>query len=205
MEQLASLNESQLLPYKVPTKNYHEGKRTQETMMPSMMIIVLMPLLITAIYTDLRWSRIPNWLTFSAMGIGIIAHTWIGGSRGALYSLAGLGVGMGLLLLPYVCRAIGAGDVKLMAAVGAMVGPYGALSAAALSVLAGGIYALGAMSYQWGVTATGRRLAFATYGVFMTGRATGVGDLQLPFRLRYGLAIGAGTLLFLGGIQPFGG
>ena len=164
-----------------------------------------MPLLITAIYTDLRWSRIPNWLTFSAIGLSIVVQAWIGGLDGALFSLAGLGVGMGLFLLPYVCRAMGAGDVKLMAAIGSIVGPTGALSVAILSVLAGGLYALGAMTYQWGIAATSKKLAFATYGAVVTGGATGVGDLQLPFKLRYGLAIAAGTLLFLAGIQPFGG
>jgi len=170
-----------------------------------MMIIALTLLLTTAIYTDLRWSRIPNWLTFPAMAMGLLVQTWIGGLHGALISLAGLGVGMGLFVLLYACRALGAGDVKLMAAVGSMLGPSGALSVAALSVLAGGLYALGAMGYQWGIAATGRRLAFATYGAFVTGRSTGVGDLQLPFKLRYGLAIAAGTLLFLLGLSPFGG
>lgn len=182
-----------------------DAKRTQETMMPSMMIIVLTALLITAIYTDLQWSRIPNWLTFPAIAIGIVVQAWMGGLHGALYSVAGLGVGMGLFVLLYACRAIGAGDVKLMAAIGSMLGPSGALSVAALSVLAGGIYALGAMGYQWGLAVTSRKLTFATYGAFVTGGATGIGDLQLPFRLRYGLAIAAGTLLFLLGLSPFGG
>jgi prepilin peptidase CpaA len=174
-------------------------------MMTSMMIIVLTsPLLITAIYTDLRWSRIPNWLTFSAMGIGIVVQAWIGGLHGALYSIAGLGVGTGLFVLPYACRAIGAGDVKLMAAIGSILGSSGALSVALLSVLVGGLYALGAMAYQWGVAGTSRKLTFATYGAFVSG-VTGVGDLRLPFRLRYGLAIAAGTLLFLLELSPFGG
>ncbi len=174
-------------------------------MMQARMIIVLMPLLITAIYTDLRWSRIPNWLTFSAMGIGIVIHTWASGLQGALTSLTGLAVGIGLFLLPYAFKAIGAGDVKLMAAIGSMLGPSGALSVAALSVLAGGVYALGAMSHQWGLATTSKKLTFATYGAFITGGVIGAGDLRLPFRLRYGLAIAAGTLLFLGGVQPFGG
>lgn len=169
------------------------------------MMIALTPLLTTAIYTDLRWSRIPNWLTFPAMAVGLVVQIWVGGLHGALFSLAGLGVGMGLFVLPYACKAIGAGDVKLMAAIGAIVGPAGALSVAILSILAGGLYALGAMTYEWGLTATSKKLAFATYGTFMTGGATGIGDLQLPFKLRYGPAIATGTLLFIGGIQPFGG
>lgn len=165
--------------------------------MPFITIMIVTPLLITAIYTDLRWSLIPNRLTFSVMGMGILVQAWIGELHGVLSSLEGLGVGMGLFLIPYAFRAIGAGDVKLMAAIGSMLGPSGALSVAALSVLAGGVYALGAMAYQ--------KLAFATYGAFLTGGATGLGNLQLPFKLRYGLAIAAGTLLFLAGVQPFGG
>jgi prepilin peptidase CpaA len=174
-------------------------------MMPSMMIIVLLPLLVTAIYTDLRWSRIPNWLTLAAMGMGLVVQVCIEGLQGALSSVTGLALGMGLFLLPYACKAIGAGDVKLMAAIGAIVGPSGVVSVSVLSVLAGGVYALGAMGYQWGLAATSKKLACATYGAFMTGGKTGVGDLQLSFKLRYGLAIAVGTLLFLGGIQPFGG
>lgn len=170
-----------------------------------MMIIMLTVLLIIATYTDLRWSRIPNWLTFPAMGLGILTHIWIGGLGDALFSLAGLGVGMGLFVLPYVCKAIGAGDVKLMAAIGSMVGPSGALSIALLSVLAGGVYALSAMTYQWGLAGTSKKLTFSAYGAFVTGGLAWSGDIQLPFKLRYGLAIAAGTLLFLGGIQPFGG
>jgi prepilin peptidase CpaA len=174
-------------------------------MMLSTMIILLAVLLVSAIYTDLRWFRIPNWLTFAAMGLGILVQAWIGGFHGALFSLAGLGVGMGLFLLPYAGKAIGAGDVKLMAAIGSIVGPAGALSVAILSVLAGGLYALGAMTYQWGIAATSKKLAFATYGAVVTGGSTGLGDLQLPFKLRYGLAIAAGTLLFLLGLSPFEG
>lgn len=174
-------------------------------MMQSILIMMLVVLVMTAIYTDLRWSRIPNWLTAPAMGLGVVGHAWLGGVDGALFSVAGLGTGLGLFFLIYLVGGIGAGDVKLVAAVGSIIGVTGVLSVGLLSVLAGGLYALGAMGYQWGLATTSKKLAFATYGAFMTGGATGAGDLQLPFKLRYGLAIAAGTLLFLGGIQPFGG
>ena len=174
-------------------------------MVQSILIIMLVVLVMTAIYTDLRWSRIPNWLTFPAMGFGVVVHAWLGGVDEALFSVAGLGTGLGLFFLIYLVGGIGAGDVKLMAAVGSFVGAYGALSCACLAFIAGGVYAISAMSYQWGLAATSKKLVFATYGAFMTGGATGAGDLQLPFKLRYGLAIAAGTLLFLAGIQPFGG
>ena len=174
--------------------------------MPPMPIVFLTLLVLTtAIYTDLRWSRIPNWLTFSAIGIGVLLQGWLGGLHGALYSLTGFGVGLGLFIVLYACKAVGAGDVKLMAAIGVILGPAGVLSVAVLSILTGGLYALGAMTYQWGLAGISRKLVGVTYGALVTGGAIGVGELRLPFKLRYGLAIAAGTLLFLGGFQPFGG
>ena len=173
--------------------------------MESAIVALLTVVLVTATFTDLRSSRIPNLLTFTAMAIGLIAHACLAGSQGLLFSLEGIGVGLGLFLLFYASGGIGAGDVKLMGAVGAMVGPYDALIAGLLAILVGGVYALGAMCYQWGVAATGRRLVCATQGAFLSGGEGWTHELRLPFRLRYGLAIVGGTLLFLLGLHPFGG
>src|SRR5215203_1405703 len=97
--------------------------------------IVLAVTLITAISTDLTWSRIPNWLTFSAAATALAAHIWIGGTSGALFSLLGLGAGLGLFLILYVTGSVGAGDVKLMGTVGALVGPYGAIISGLLALI----------------------------------------------------------------------
>lgn len=168
-------------------------------------VVLLTVLLVTAMCTDLRSSRIPNWLTFPSMGLAIVAHGWSAGLPGALFSLGGLGMGLGLFLLIHLSGSIGAGDVKLMAAVGAMVGPYGALLSGLLAIMVGGVYAVGAMYYQWGFFGTGRKLASAAQGALLTGGQVWAQELQLPFRLRYGLAIAGGTLLFQLGLHPFGG
>ena len=173
--------------------------------MDQTMFVVLMGILVTAMYTDLRSSRIPNWLTFPAMGVALVAHAWLAGFPGALFSLVGLGTGLGLFFILYVTGSIGAGDVKLMAAVGAIMGPYGALLSGLLAIMVGGLYALGAMCYQWGFVNTGRKLASAAHGAFLTGGKAWGQELQLPFRLRYGLAVAGGTLLFQLGLHPFGG
>ena len=173
--------------------------------MQSAIVVLLTVVLVTAMCTDLRWSRIPNWLTFPAMGFALLAHAWVGGLQGALFSLAGLGAGLGLFLVLYVTGSSGAGDVKLMAAVGALIGPYGALLSGLLAILVGGLYALGAMCYQWGFATTGRKLVYATQGALqMRGKAWSQ-ELALPFRLRYGLAVAGGTLLYQLGLHPFGG
>jgi prepilin peptidase CpaA len=169
------------------------------------LVVLLAIVLVTAIYTDTRSSRIPNWLTFPAMGVALLVHAWLGGLPGALFSLGGLGAGLGLFLLIYFSGSIGAGDVKLMAAVGALIGPYGALLSGLLALMVGGVYALGAMCYHWGFVTTGQRLVSAAHGGLFTGGKVWAQQLQLPFRLRYGLAVAGGTLLFQLGLHPFGG
>jgi prepilin peptidase CpaA len=173
--------------------------------MQSAIVVLLTVVLVTAMCTDLRWSRIPNWLTFPAMGFALLAHVWVGGSQGALFSLAGLGAGLGLFLILYVTGSSGAGDVKLMAAVGALIGPYGALLSGLLAIMVGGLYALGAMCYQWGFATTGRKLVHATQGALLMRGQAWSQELALPFRLRYGLAVAGGTLLYQLGLHPFGG
>ena len=169
------------------------------------MVIVLTLVLAIATWTDLRSRLIPNWLTFSTIGLALLAHAWFGGFPGLLFSLAGLGTGFGLFIALYVAGGMGAGDVKLMAAIGAVVGAYGALVSGMLAILVGGVYALGAMCYQWGFSNTVRRLIHAVKGLFLTGAASVSQELALPFQLRYGIAIAVGTLLFLWGFHPFVG
>lgn len=173
--------------------------------MESVKLGALAAVLLMAMWTDLRSSRIPNWLTFSTMGFALVVHAWLGGVPEALFCLAGLGAGLGLFLILYASGSIGAGDVKLMAAIGALIGPYGAFLSGLLAVLVGGVYALGAMCYQWGLSTTGRKLVYAIRGVPVTGGRSWPQELTLPFRLRYGLAIAGGTLLFQLGLHPFGG
>ena len=173
--------------------------------MDSLPVVILIVVLLMAVVTDLHSSRIPNWLTFSAMGFALAEHAWLNSVDGLLFSLAGLGTGLGLFFLFYLAGGIGAGDVKLMAAIGAFVGVHGVLSCAWLAMIIGGVYAIGAMCYQWGLAATGQRLVYAAYGAVAIGGSAWSRELALPFKLRYGLAIAAGALLFQLGLYPFGG
>jgi len=173
--------------------------------MDSTIVVLLSVVLGSVIYTDLRSSRIPNALTFSGMGMGLIAHAWWGGVQGLLFSFEGLVVGLAIFLFLYASGGVGAGDVKLMGAVGAMVGPFGALISGLMAFLVGGVYALGAMCYAWGAASTGRKLVSATQGAILQGGHVWTQELRLPSHLRYALAIAGGTLLFMLGLHPFGG
>jgi prepilin peptidase CpaA len=72
---------------------------------------------------DLRTRKIPNRLTVPALLIGIAVNVLVGGWHGLALSLEGAGIGLGLLLPVVLLRGLGAGDWKLMGALGAMVGP----------------------------------------------------------------------------------
>jgi prepilin peptidase CpaA len=86
-------------------------------------ILLLTLVLVAAVY-DARFRRIPNWLNLSGVLAGVALNTFMfPGLSGLWLSLKGLGLGFGVYLLLHLLRAMGAGDVKLMAAVGAIVGP----------------------------------------------------------------------------------
>jgi prepilin peptidase CpaA len=96
-------------------------------------------LLAIAVFSDLRRRRIPNTLTFSAVGLGITWAGWFEGQPGLSFAVCGLAVGLFVFLPFYLLGACGAGDVKLMAAAGTYLGPQGALLAVALSLIAGAV------------------------------------------------------------------
>ena len=100
-----------------------------------------------SVATDLARRVIYNWITFPAMVLGLILGALSGGWAGANWSLLGLVVGGGLLLLPFLAGALGGGDVKLLAALGALGGPVFALKAMVYACLAGGVLALAIMTH----------------------------------------------------------
>jgi prepilin peptidase CpaA len=75
-----------------------------------------------AFFTDIRHRIIPNWLTFTAVLCGILFHFIAEGMKGLLFSAGGLLCGFGILFILYLFGALGAGDVKLFAAIGALAG-----------------------------------------------------------------------------------
>ena len=96
-----------------------------------------------AVVTDIRSHKIPNWLTLPAIGIGLLIHAWLNGVPGVLWALGGVLVSG--LMLPWRALGWGGGDVKLLAGVGALMGPIFALWTLLGAALAGGLLALGVL------------------------------------------------------------
>ena len=101
-----------------------------------------------ATFTDLRSRRIPNWLVFPFFGIGLAVSVWLNGWHGAEQSLYGAGLGLLIYGFLFWMGGMGAGDVKLCAAIGAWIGPYQLILALVMTGVVGGVMAL-AMA-AWG-------------------------------------------------------
>jgi prepilin peptidase CpaA len=95
----------------------------------------------TACWTDLRTRRIPNVLTFGAAGLGLAFHLFFSGS-GPLTALAGWLTGVLIFSPLFLLRGMGAGDLKLLGALGAWLGPLMAVRIGLWSALAGGVLAI---------------------------------------------------------------
>jgi len=104
------------------------------------LLAVLALLLLAASACDIQARRIPNGLCAAGIAAGLAGHFWYGGGPG-LWSLAGIAAALPLLLL-YAVRAFGAGDIKLLMAVGALMGPVFLLWALGGAIFAGAILAL---------------------------------------------------------------
>ncbi|GAC41799.1 A24 family peptidase [Paenibacillus popilliae] len=98
-------------------------------------------LLLAAFATDVRTHKIPNRLTMLAVAAGFIIHGAANGWQGLVFSGLGAGSGFGIMLLLYIMKAVGAGDVKLFAAIGALTGMYLTWQIFIFSILYGGLIA----------------------------------------------------------------
>lgn len=97
--------------------------------------------LVAAVW-DLRTRRIPNVLTFSAAAAGIVFNGYVGGLMGVGWATAGCLVGLAFFLPFFVLGGMGAGDVKLLGALGAWMGPAATVWLALFSLIAGGVMGL---------------------------------------------------------------
>lgn len=98
--------------------------------------------LIVAAWIDGRELRVPNWITFPMVLTGLFYNAWTGGWSGLQDGGIGLVVGLATLLPLYAVGGMGAGDVKLMAGLGAWLGPVVAWNAFVVSVVVGAVMAI---------------------------------------------------------------
>jgi prepilin peptidase CpaA len=104
--------------------------------------ILLATLTLVAAGFDIRYRRIPNWLVLTGIVTGFAWNLFSSGWSGLGHAAAGLGLGFALYFPLYLLRARGAGDVKLLAAVGAITGPGNCFWVFLLTAILGGLIAM---------------------------------------------------------------
>ena len=163
--------------------------------------VVLFTLLVVAAVSDVRRQRIPNWLTLPGLAFGLLYSAFVPfwGHHGFLWALAGAAIGFGVLFPLWLLRLTGAGDVKLMAMTGALLGLHAIPLALVGSLTAGGICAIVfALRHGNLRTMLGNVLRMAhlggmamTAGMPVRVATSGFGSVG---RLPYGVPIALGTI-----------
>ena len=174
---------------------------------PLLSLLALVALVVTAVVCDLRSRRIPNALVASGIALGLFIQTVApsggglfghpAGALGLLPALLGGLLGLGLFLPLYALRAMGAGDVKLLAMIGVWLGAPAVGYAALWTMVAGGVLSL---SWALGtgvlrhVIANLRDMFLASWVRLQAGAGVAVAaPTSATGRLPYAVAIACGT------------
>jgi prepilin peptidase CpaA len=161
-----------------------------------LMALLFFPLAVMITYMDVRYRRIPNKLVLAILLVGLTMNTVFGGSRGLLLSLGGLGLAFGIMFFLHVFGTMGAGDVKLFAAIGAVNGLSLVIPTLLVVALTGGVLAICMMVYSGRVRTTMFGVMHFFYGL-LPGQK--VPRFEIPadrkYTLPYALPICFGSLL----------
>lgn len=152
---------------------------------------------VTATVTDLRWGKIYNVVTLPALAAGLALNSLATGWAGLFLSLQGLAFGLALLLTTLLFgQYMGGGDVKLLAALGALRGPGFLLATLAVAIPLGGVMALGLALSRGVLKDSLGRLGWSLYGRFVLGTSDSP-DAGASLKLPYALAIAGGAFATL--------
>jgi prepilin peptidase CpaA len=160
-------------------------------------------LVLIAAAFDLRFRRIPNWLTATGLALGLAINGFERGpAQGLLFSFEGLALGLAVYMLLYALRAMGAGDAKLMAAVGSLVGWKAWIAIFLITAILGGIAAVIVSLLRGRLKKTLWNAGFVL-SEMKHGRPAYLANEELDvrsskgLRLPHGAVIAAGTIVFV--------
>lgn len=162
---------------------------------------------LTAGITDLRWRRIPNWLTYSAIPLAIVLHTLAEGWRGAKLSLLGTALGLGILLPFVLIRSLGGGDWKLVGGMGAFFGPSRLIQVLIYTLLINGVMALALVIWKkrlWRTVVNLGRMFAAFFKLHLPGQDLTI-DNPEAVKVPFGVAAAIAVLLYTAFQHPWNG
>ncbi|NLK36052.1 MAG: prepilin peptidase [Gracilibacteraceae bacterium] len=160
-------------------------------------LIIISMLLLFALVSDLRTYSIKNYITYGFMLIGLTLNFAMEGLRGLAFSLQGIIIPALFLFILYIMRIIGAGDVKLLCAVGAVMGGVFSLYAAICSFICGGFIASSLMLARNNASERFNHFILYLTSCFLTMKIlqyTDFGDRKDGGKFHFSLAIASGTI-----------
>jgi prepilin peptidase CpaA len=139
---------------------------------------------------DLKWRKIPNWLTLTTLVIGLGGHAF-SGFWGGLGALGGSLTGLALLVIPFITGGIGGGDLKLLMALGALLGAVRVFWVFIYAGIIGGIFSLIYLVYQLGISGACLRLRMMLGTLLGREKRESFAKLfaAQPLKIPYGVAI----------------
>ncbi|QCJ45301.1 prepilin peptidase [Bacillus sp. S3] len=159
-----------------------------------MINFVLITALLISLITDIKNRRILNIVTLPAILFGFIYYTTLQGLEGFLFSGKGFLIGLTLLLIPYLLGGMGAGDVKLMAAIGALMGTSFVLYSFVYIALIGGLISVMLIMKRNGVKLSLKSLCYQLFFLRSNlGSKLFSKDKSSSISFPYGVAIVLGT------------
>lgn len=170
--------------------------------MPVVLRCTLLALVGIAAAYDFRFRRIPNWLNLSGVIIGAGINTLLFAGHGLAAALMGFGLALALYVPLYLLRAMGAGDAKLMSAVGSVVGPVNWIIIFLCTAIAGGILAVVVLLHKKGLRRTFLNI-IVLIGELIHFRVPALRHEALDvrskrsIRMPHGVSIAVGSLAFL--------
>jgi prepilin peptidase CpaA len=161
------------------------------------LLLIALLLAVVAAIIDVQSHRIPNWLTYPGIVLGFVMHCILFGWKGLLSAGIGCLLAGGVMFLFYAVRAMGAGDVKIMAALGSLVGPHYTVSVLLATAIFGGLLGIVYAIYRGRIGSTlrnvGSVLKFHAWAGIQAHPDLNL-DNPATLRMPYGLAIALGML-----------
>lgn len=160
--------------------------------------IILVIVLLISLYTDIKSRKILNIITLPTIIFGFVYNFYISGFEGFLFSGKGFLVGLCVLMIPYLLGGMGAGDVKLMAAIGALMGTSFVFYSFIYTALIGGLIGLLLIIKKRGLINSTKALLFnLIYFRSSLGSIMMSNDKNSSISFAYGIAIVLGTFCTL--------
>lgn len=159
--------------------------------------ILLIVVLIICVVTDIKSRRIYNKIIFPALIFGLLIQFFSGGALGVLHGIEAFLVGLAILLIPYLLGGMGAGDVKLLAVIGAIKGLSFVLMTAIYMGVVGGIIAIAVILFKDGVVNKIKSVYYFIASLLNGVRVPLLINHNMTATYPYGVAIAFGALISL--------